>query len=94
MTFPRNKKEINVEKLSEVINDNETGKQFYETSDKVISINKETPERISENFTYTNEELVEMQEWDSTLIDGLEDEPSLYVEDEWDNVHGDLIFFR
>ena len=52
------------------------------------------PERISENFTYTNEELVEMQEWDLTLIDGLEDEPSLYVEDEWDNVHGDLIFFR
>ena len=46
MTFPRNKKEINVEKLSEVINDNETGKRFYETSDKVISINKETPERI------------------------------------------------
>ena len=48
----------------------------------------------SENFTYTNEELVEMQEWDVTLIDGLEDEPSLYVEDEWDNIHGDLIIFR
>jgi len=66
MTFPRNKKEINVEKLSEVINDNETGKRFYETSDKVISINKETPERII----------------------------PMYVEDEWDNIHGDMIHFK
>ena len=66
MTFPRNKKEINVEKLSEVINDNETGKRFYEASNKVISINKETPERII----------------------------PMYVEDEWDNIHGDMIHFK
>ena len=66
MTFPRNKKEINVEKLSEVINDNETGKRFYETADMVISINKETPERII----------------------------PMYVEDEWDNIHGDMIHFK
>jgi hypothetical protein len=47
----------------------------------------------SENFTYTDEELVEMKEWDITLMDGLEDEPSLYVEDEWDNLHGDIFHF-
>ena len=74
MTFPRNKKEINVEKLSEVINDNETGKRFYETADMVISINKETPERIP-NFNDSHYIFKE------------------YVEDEWDNIHGDMIHF-
>ena len=68
MTFPKNKKEINLEKLSEVINDNEMGKQFYESADMVILINKETPERITEI--------------------------SSYVEDEWDNIHGDMVNFR
>ncbi len=47
----------------------------------------------SEKLTYTAEELVEMQDWDITLMDGLEDEPSLYVEDEWDNLHGDIFHF-
>ena len=74
MTFPRNKKEISVEKLSEVINDNETGNRFYETSDKVISINKETPERIP-NFNDSHYIFKE------------------YVEDEWDNIHGDMIHY-
>lgn len=47
----------------------------------------------SEKFTYTTEELEEMKEWDVTLMDGLEDEPPYYVEDEWDNINGDLILF-
>lgn len=68
MTFPKNKKIINLEKLSEVINDNEMGMQFYETADMVITTNNETPERIPEI--------------------------SLYVEDEWDNIHGDVVYFR
>jgi hypothetical protein len=34
-----------------------------------------------------------MKEWDVTLMDGLEDEPPYYVEDEWDNIHGDLVLF-
>jgi hypothetical protein len=67
MTFPKNKNTINVDKLSEVINDNEMGMQLCETADMVITINKETPERI-------------------TVI------PS-YVEDEWDNIHGDVTHF-
>jgi pyridoxine 5'-phosphate synthase PdxJ len=67
MTFPKNKNTINVDKLSEVINDNEMGMQLCETADMVITINKETPERI-------------------TVI------PS-YVEDEWDNIHGDMTHF-
>ena len=47
----------------------------------------------SEKFTYTTEELEEMKEWDVTLMDGLEDEPPYYVEDEWDNINGDLVLF-
>ena len=47
----------------------------------------------SEKFTYTTEELNEMKEWDATLMDGLEDEPPYYVEDEWDNINGDLVLF-
>lgn len=30
---------------------------------------------IKDKFTYTDEELKEMEEWDVTLMDGLEDEP-------------------
>jgi len=74
MTFPKNKKEINLEKLSEVINDNETGMQFYETVNTVISINKETPERIP-NFNDSHYKFKE------------------YIEDEWDNIHGDVTHF-
>jgi len=47
----------------------------------------------TEKLTYTTEELVEMQDWDITLMDGLEDKPSLSVEDEWDNIHGDIFHF-
>ena len=47
----------------------------------------------SEEFTYTAEELNEMKEWDVTLMDGLENEPPYIVEDDWDNIGGDLILF-
>ena len=47
----------------------------------------------SEEFTYTTEELNEMKVWDVTLMDGLEDEPPYNIEDEWDNIHGDLVLF-
>ena len=47
----------------------------------------------SEKFTYTTEELNEKELWDVTLMDGLEDEPPYYVEDEWDNINGDLVLF-
>jgi hypothetical protein len=67
MTFPKNKNTINVDKLSEVINDNEMGLQFNETSDLVISVKKETPEQITKIFSY--------------------------VGDEWDNIHGDMVYF-
>jgi hypothetical protein len=67
MTFPKNKNTINVDKLSEVINDNEMGLQFNETSDLVISVKKETPEQIPKIFSY--------------------------VGDEWDNIHGDMVYF-
>ena len=59
---------------SEVINDNEMGKQFYEIVDMVTTFKKETPKRISK----VN---------DSHQIF------KNYVEDEWDNIHGDLIHF-
>jgi hypothetical protein len=49
--------------------------------------------KTQEKFTYTTEELEEMKEWDVTLMDGLEDEPPYYVEDEFDNISGDLILF-
>lgn len=39
---------------------------------------------IKDKFTYTDEELKEMEEWDVTLMDGLEDEP----EWEYDNNPG------
>ena len=47
----------------------------------------------SENFVYTTEELNEMKDWDVTLMDGLKDEPSLYLADDWDNINGDLVLF-
>jgi hypothetical protein len=47
----------------------------------------------SEEFTYTTEELDEMKVWDVTLMDGLEDEPPYNIEDEWDNISGDLVLF-
>ena len=47
----------------------------------------------SEEFTYTTEELNEMTVWDVTLMDGLENEPLYYLEDELDNICGDLILF-
>ena len=47
----------------------------------------------SEKFTYTTEELNEMKEWDVTLMDGLENEPPYCIEDEWDNINGDLVLF-
>jgi hypothetical protein len=69
MTFPKVKKPINVEKLSEVSNDNHSylkvGEDFFLTSDKSITVKKKSPER--------------------KLPD--------YIEDEWDNIHGDIINF-
>jgi hypothetical protein len=47
----------------------------------------------SEKFIYTTEELNEKELWDVTLMDGLEDEPSYYLEDDWDNINGDLVLF-
>jgi hypothetical protein len=49
--------------------------------------------KTQEKFTYTTEELEEMKEWDVTLMDGLENEPSIIFEDDWDNIHGDLVLF-
>jgi hypothetical protein len=49
--------------------------------------------KTQENFTYTTEELEEMKEWDVTLMDGLENKLPHYVEDEWDNIHGDIFHF-
>jgi|LakMenEpi03Aug12_release.lakeMendotaPanAssembly.Ray.scaffolds.fasta_scaffold159360_4 hypothetical protein len=51
------------------------------------------PQPQSEEFTYTTEELNEMTVWDVTLMDGLENEPLYYLEDELDNICGDLILF-
>ena len=47
----------------------------------------------SKKFIYTTEELNEKELWDVTLMDGLEDEPSYYLEDDWDNINGDLVLF-
>ena len=47
----------------------------------------------SEKFIYTTEELNEKELWDVTLMDGLENEPSYYLEDDWDNINGDLVLF-
>jgi hypothetical protein len=51
------------------------------------------PQPQSEEFTCTTEELNEMTVWDVTLMDGLENEPLYYLEDELDNICGDLILF-
>ena len=32
-------------------------------------------------------------DWDVTLMDGLENEPPYCIEDEWDNINGDLVLF-
>jgi hypothetical protein len=67
MTFPKEKKSINVEKLSEVSNDNEVhiniGKKFFDMGDV---------------------EVIQLQH---------PKEP-VYIEDEWDNIHGDVVSFR
>ena len=34
-----------------------------------------------------------MKDWDANLMDGLEDEPIQPMQDEWDNIHGDLVLF-
>jgi hypothetical protein len=49
--------------------------------------------KTQEKFTYTTQDLEEMKEWDVTLMDGLENEPSIIFEDDWDNIHGDLVLF-
>jgi hypothetical protein len=51
------------------------------------------PQPQSEEFTYTTEELNEMTVWDVTLMDGLENETPFTLEDEWDNISGDLVLF-
>jgi len=67
MTFPKEKKPINVEKLSEVSNDNEVhiniGKKFFDMGDV---------------------EVIQLQR---------PKEP-IYIEDAWDNIHGDVVSFR
>ena len=66
MTFPKDKKPINVDKLIEVSNDNEIhvniGKKFFDMGEVVV-------------------------------IEKKQKEP-VYTEDEWDNIHGDMIHFR
>ena len=59
-----------------------------------------TPQNASEMMLTTNDDIIqsippddEFSEWDVTLMDGLEDEPPYYVEDEWDNINGDLVLF-
>jgi hypothetical protein len=47
----------------------------------------------SEKFIYTTEELNEKELWDVTLMDGLGDETPFTLEDEWDNISGDLVLF-
>jgi hypothetical protein len=47
----------------------------------------------SDKFAYSNEELEDMKTWDVSLMDGLENEPPFTFEDEWDNIHGDLVLF-
>ena len=47
----------------------------------------------SEKFIYTTEELNEKELWDVTLMDGLENEPPYIIEDDWDNINGDLVLF-
>jgi hypothetical protein len=59
-----------------------------------------TPQNASEMMLTTNDDIIqsippddEFSEWDVTLMDGLEDEPPYIVEDDWDNISGDLILF-
>ncbi len=47
----------------------------------------------SDKLTYSTEDLEDMKVWDVTLMDGLENEPPFTFEDEWDNIHGDLVLF-
>ena len=65
MTFPKDKKPINLDKLIEVSNDNE------------IQINVE-------NMVYKMGEVIEIQK----------SKQPVYIEDEWDNIHGDVTHFR
>jgi hypothetical protein len=54
---------------------------------------KNDPTIKIEKFSYNFEELEEMKEWDVTLMDGLENEPPHYLEDDWDNISGDLVIW-
>jgi len=65
MTFPKDKKPINLDKLIEVSNDNE------------VQINVE-------NMVYKMGEVIEIQK----------SKQPVYIEDEWDNIHGDVTHFR
>jgi hypothetical protein len=65
MTFPKNKKPINIDKLYEVSNDNE------------IQIS-------TENLVLKMGEVIQIQK----------PKQPVYTEDEWDNIHGDVINFR
>lgn len=65
MTFPKDKKPINLDKLIEVSNDNE------------VQINVE-------HMVYKMGEVIEIQK----------SKQPVYTEDEWDNIHGDVINFR
>ena len=58
------------------------------------------PQNASEMMLTTNDDIIqsippddEFSEWDVTLMDGLENEPLYYLEDELDNICGDLILF-
>ena len=65
MTFPKNKKPINIDKLYEVSNDNEI-------------------QMSTENLVLKMGEVIQIQK----------PKQPVYTEDEWDNIHGDVINFR
>ncbi len=65
MTFPKDKKPINLDKLIEVSNDNEV----------LINV---------ENMVHKMVEVIEIQKLKQPV----------FTEDEWDNIHGDVINFR
>lgn len=65
MTFPKDKKPINLDKLIEVSNDNEV----------LINV---------ENMVHKMVEVIEIQKFKQPV----------FTEDEWDNIHGDVINFR
>jgi len=59
-----------------------------------------TPQNVSEMMLTTNDDIIqsipsddEFSEWDVTLMDGLENEPPYIIEDDWDNISGDLVLF-